>query len=297
MTHILVTPDTPLAEAARHMMAEQLDIVRDYLPGLGDNADAAAVHETRKAIRRTFTLFKLFAGTFAPGELEPHRATLSKLMRRLAPCRDLAVFRLQLLNYNTAADRPLLVLADHMEARQEKADRRLRSYLRRPRPRKRLERYRKFTTTDGAGLLPPGEKVPPVLVRHALPTLVFQRLGAVRAWGELLPNATPVQFHQLRIQFKELRYTLTFFEDLLGETSGQIIEMTRQMQEHLGRLNDASVAADLLEQTNCCPEEVALYAGYQGAELVRLTAEFYPLYAQFDRRDVRQVLGLTVASV
>jgi len=295
--HILVTSDTPLAEAARHMMAEQLDIVRDHVPSLSESADGTAVHETRKAIRRTFTLFKLFAGTFAPGELEPHRGMLRKLMRRLAPCRDLAVFRRQLMSFNTAADLPLLVLAEHMERRQEAAGRRLRAYLRRSKVQKRLDRYARFTNTEGAGLLPPGEKIPPVLVRHALPTLVFQRLGAVRAWGEMLPTATPVQFHQLRIQFKELRYTLTFFEDLLGETNSQIIEMTRQMQEHLGQLNDARVAVGLLEQTKCCPEEAALYADCQRAELARLTAEFYPLYRQFDRRDVRQVLGLTVASV
>ena len=134
-------------------------------------------------------------------------------------------------------------------------------------------------------------------MRHALPTLVFQRLGAVRAFGDILPTATPAQFHQLRIQFKELRYTLTFFEDLLGETSGRIIEMTRLVQDHLGLLNDASVAAALLIAIDCCPDEVAIYGDYQQAELARLTEEFHPLYAAFDRPDVRQVLALTVASL
>jgi CHAD domain-containing protein len=136
-----------------------------------------------------------------------------------------------------------------------------------------------------------------LLVRHALPTLVFQRLGAVRAFGDILPTATPAQFHQLRIQFKELRYTLTFFEDLLGETSGRIIEMTRLVQDHLGLLNDASVATALLIAMDCCPEEVAIYGDLHQAELSRLTEEFHPLYAAFDRPDVRQVLALTVASL
>jgi len=132
-------------------------------------------------------------------------------------------------------------------------------------------------------------------VRHALATLVFQRLGAVRAFGDILPTATAAQFHQLRIQFKELRYTLAFFEDLLGETSGRIIDMTRQVQDHLGLLNDASVAMALLIAMDCCPEEVALYGDFQQAELARLTDEFHPLYAAFDRPDIRQVLALTVS--
>jgi len=297
MIHTPITADLPIAEAARLMMAEQLAIVYEHLPALQQSAAVPDVHETRKAIRRTFTLFKLFAPTFAPDALEPHRQTLRRLMRRLAPCRDLAVFRQKLAVYNETAELPLLVLAQYVEDRQAKADRRLRRYLERPKVHKRLRRYRRFTETAGAGLPRGNGQAAPLLVRHALPTLIFQRLGAVRAFGDILPTATAAQFHQLRIQFKELRYTLTFFEDLLGETSGRIIEMTRLMQDHLGLLNDASVATALLIALECCPEEVSIYGDYQQAELARLTEEFHPLYAAFDRPDVRQVLALTVASL
>jgi CHAD domain-containing protein len=284
MIHTPITADLPLAEAARLMMVEQLAIVYEHLPALEQSAAVPAVHETRKAIRRTFTLFKLFAPVFAPEALEPHRRTLRRLMRRLGPCRDLAVFRQKLAAYNETAELPLLGLSQYVEDRQAKADKRLRRYLERPKVHHELQRYRRF-------------KAAPLLVRHALPTLVFQRLGAVRAFGDVLPTATAAQFHQLRIQFKELRYTLTFFEDLLGETSGQIIEMTRLVQDHLGLLNDASVATALLSALECCPEEVAIYSDTQQAELARLTEAFHPLYAAFDRPDIRQVLALTVASL
>lgn len=297
MIHTPITADLPLAEAARLMMAEQLAIVYEHLPALEQSAAVPAVHETRKAIRRTFTLFKLFAPVFAPEALEPHRRTLRRLMRRLGPCRDLAVFRQKLAAYNETAELPLLGLSQYVEDRQAKADKRLRRYLERPKVHHELQRYRRFTKPDGGGLPAGNDKAAPLLVRHALPTLVFQRLGAVRAFGDVLPTATAAQFHQLRIQFKELRYTLTFFEDLLGETSGQIIEMTRLVQDHLGLLNDASVATALLSALECCPEEVAIYSDTQQAELARLTEAFHPLYAAFDRPDIRQVLALTVASL
>lgn len=297
MIHTPITADLPIAEAARLMMAEQLAIVYEHLPALQQNADVLAVHETRKAIRRTFTLFKLFAPTFAPAALEPHRRTLRRLMRRLAPCRDLAVFRQKLAAYNETAELPLLGLAQHVEDRQAKADKRLRRYLERPKVHRRLQRYRRFTKMDWKELAAGNSTAAPLLVRHALPTLVFQRLGAVRAFGDVLPTATAAQFHQLRIQFKELRYTLSFFEDLLGETSGPIIEMTRLVQDHLGLLNDASVATAQLIALDCCPEEVAIYGDYQQADLARLTQAFHPLYAAFDRLDIRQVLALTVASL
>jgi CHAD domain-containing protein len=297
MTHTPITADLPIVEAARLMMAEQLATVYEHLPALEQNADVLAVHETRKAIRRTFTLFKLFAPMFAPEVLAPHRRTLRRLMRRLGPCRDLAVFRQKLAAYNELAELPLLGLAQHVEDRQAKADKRLRRYLERPKVHRRLQRYRRFTKMDWQELAAGNSTAAPLLVRHTLPTLVFQRLGAVRAFGDILPTATPAQFHQLRIQFKELRYTLTFFEDLLGETSGPIIEMTRLVQDHLGLLNDASVATARLIALECCPEEVAIYGDYQQADLARLTEAFHPLYAAFDRPDIRQVLALTVASL
>lgn len=297
MTHTPITADLPIVEAARLMMAEQLATVYEHLPALEQNADVLAVHETRKAIRRTFTLFKLFAPMFAPEVLAPHRRTLRRLMRRLGPCRDLAVFRQKLAAYNELAELPLLGLAQHVEDRQAKADKRLRRYLERPKVHRRLQRYRRFTKMDWQELAAGNSTAAPLLVRHTLPTLVFQRLGAVRAFGDILPTATPTQFHQLRIQFKELRYTLTFFEDLLGETSGPIIEMTRLVQDHLGLLNDASVATARLIALECCPEEVAIYGDYQQADLARLTEAFHPLYAAFDRPDIRQVLALTVASL
>jgi CHAD domain-containing protein len=295
--HTPITPDLPIAEAARLMMAEQLAIVDEHLPELRRCAEMTAVHETRKAIRRTFTLFKLFTPHFAPGALEPHRRALRRLMRRLAPCRDLAVFRQKLAAYNETAAAPLAALTAHFDQRQAEADERLRLYLERPKVRRQLKRYRRFTAKTGAGLLPDDDRAAPLLVRHVLPTIVFQRLGAVRAYGDVLPTATPAQFHRLRIQFKELRYTLTFFEDLLGETSGRIIEMTRVMQEHLGHLNDASVATALLIDTDCCAEEVAVYGDLQHTDLSALTETFFPLYAEFDRVDVRQVLALTVVSL
>jgi hypothetical protein len=76
--HKPITPDLPIAEAGRRLMADELTIIQAHWPELRLSSAMVAVHETRKAIRRTFTLFKLFAPYFAPGELEYHRARLRK---------------------------------------------------------------------------------------------------------------------------------------------------------------------------------------------------------------------------
>ena len=167
--------EIPIAEAGRLLMAGELAIIQTHWPALRLAADTTAVHETRKAIRRTFTLFKLFAPYFAPDELEPHRATLRRMMRRLAPCRDAAVFRLKLAAYNETAEPPLTKLADHWDERQARADEKLREYLGRRPVIRRLDRYTRLTVSPGMGLPRGKDRAAPLLVGHALPALLFQR--------------------------------------------------------------------------------------------------------------------------
>jgi CHAD domain-containing protein len=278
-------------------MADEVATIQAYWPELCLSAETTAVHETRKAIRRTFTLFKLFSTYFAPGELEGHRSDLRKIMRRLAPCRDLAVFRLKLADYNNKSDRPLAALAVYWDEQQTRADRKLSDYLGRKSVGRRLDRYATLTTTEGAGLPPAGPKIAPLLVRHELPALIARRIGAVRAWGDILPTASPAQVHQLRIQFKELRYTLTFFESLLDGSGVKMIDLSRRIQEHLGDLNDADTAVRLLKDMKDCPVEATIYRAFQEAEIARLMAGFAPLYDEFDRRKVRRDLALVLAGL
>lgn len=285
--------DDLIAEAGRRLMAEELGIMQDHWPTLCPGADLTAVHETRKAIRRSLTLFKLFAPYFAPDTLTPHRATLRGIMRRLAPCRDTAVFRLHLATYNETSAAPLTGLARLWNERQAAYDGRLCAYLGRKSVVRDLDRYTRLVTITGKGLPRRARKAAPVLVRHVLPGLILARIASVRAWGDLLPNLTPRQFHQLRIQFKELRYTLGFFEPLFSECA-TVLDLSRRIQEHLGQLNDASVGLELLADVGRYHDEAAAYAYFLRGELARLMADFRPLYAEFDRPEVRRALALAV---
>jgi len=295
MTRPTITPDLLMAEAGRLLMADELATVQAYWPELRLSAEVTAVHETRKAIRRTFTLFKLFTPSFAPGELERHRRGLRKIMRRLAPCRDAAVFRLRMAAYNETAERPLTGLADYWAARQNEADDVLRQYLARQSVADILDRYAHLTATVGSGLPEASDRDAPIRVRHALPALLLQRLGAVAAYGDLLPDATADQLHQLRIQFKELRYTLSFFSDILMEQAHDFIDVSRRMQEFLGDLNDLNVAIVLMDGMEEHREEAAVYSDSLRPRLAQLTAEVPARYAEFDRADLRLELSTVLA--
>jgi CHAD domain-containing protein len=88
----------------------------------------------------------------------------------------------------------------------------------------------------------------PNRLRHVVPVLVYQRLVAVRAYDEWVTGAdVPLErLHQLRIAAKGLRYTLEYFQEILGPEAKGAIKEIKELQNHLGDLQDAVVASNLL---------------------------------------------------
>jgi len=83
-------------------------------------------------------------------------------------------------------------------------------------------------------------------VAQVAPSVIYQRLGEVRAFETLLPDAPVTTLHALRIACKRLRYTLEFFEEALGPQAKEVIKEVVAMQDYLGALQDAAVSCDLL---------------------------------------------------
>ena len=54
------------------------------------------------------------------------------------------------------------------------------------------------------------------------------------------------RLHQLRIAAKGLRYTLEYFQEVLGPEAKDAIKEIKGLQDHLGDLQDAVVASNLL---------------------------------------------------
>jgi CHAD domain-containing protein len=291
----VLTADEHVAEAGRIIMSQQLDKILYHEEGVRANADVTAVHEMRKSIRRTFTCFKLFRPYFEHGILKRFQRGLRRIMRRLGYSRDLAVFRMKLDAFDESTQQPLDDLSAYWDDRQKSADSINMRYLTKSKSQIFLGKYRKFTQTPGMGV----KKInswAPIKFRHHMPILIYQRVAAVRAFDDKLNGASAAQLHRLRIQFKELRYTLQFFAPLLGEEIGRVLLSLKQSQEILGDLNDTSVALRLLDETVDLEYSVARYREYQENEKERLIRSFSPVWQQFDqpqwRRDLAEAMAI-----
>ena len=297
MEEIAFTADEHVAEAGRFIMSQQLAKILYYGEGVRANAEMTAVHEMRKAIRRTFTCFRLFRPYFEPGILKPYRRGLRRIMRRLGYSRDLAVIRLKLDAYNKSVIRPLDDLAAQWETRQNGADGIAMRYLAKPKQQSLFTKYRAFTETPGMGILKTTDPWAPVKTRHHVPIMIYQRVAAVRAFDDLLQSATVKQLHRLRILFKELRYSLQFFAPLLGEEIQAVLVSLKQSQEHLGNLNDTTVALRFLDEVVGLETSVARYRAYQAEEQERLVGSFLPVWQRFDQPLWRRDLGEAIATL
>lgn len=296
MEEIALTADEHVAEAGRFIMSQQLAKILYYEERVRANAEMTAVHEMRKAIRRTFTCFRLFRPYFEPGILKPYRRGLRRIMRRLGYSRDLAVIRLKFDAYNRSVIRPLDDLAEYWEAQQNAADGIMICYLAKSKQQSLLTKYRAFTETPGMGVLQTSDPWAPVKTRHHVPIMIYQRLAAVRAFDDLLQSATVNQLHRLRILFKELRYSLQFFAPLLGGEIQTVLVSLKQSQEHLGDLNDTTVALRILDEVEGLETSITRYRAYQAKEQERLVGSFLPVWQRFDqplwRRDLAEAMAI-----
>lgn len=295
----LFGPDDPIAEAGRCLLLEMAARIEQYWDAAAAHADTLAVHEIRKAIRQTFTIKRLLAPYFVQGTLVSFRRRWRRVMRRLGRARDITIFLHNLETYLAHPDLPqneraaLHGLHHYWTEKGAAANDDLIHYLNRPKTARLRSDYHKFLHQSGASLIPP--QASQETVRLTAPLLIMEKFIAIRRQQHLLRSGTMAEMHWLRIQGKELRYTLRFFAPLMGLPVLTCLQTLGEMQEHLGHLNDARVGLMLLTET---PEKVPggqFYEAVLQAQVNTLRISFMPLWEQFNTQSWRQNLGVALA--
>lgn len=276
------TADSYIQAAARHIMAGQQAILRSYEADLRTVTSQTAVHEARKAIRRLRTALKLFEPYVGRRALKTHRQGLKQTMHYLALSRDIDVFLLNLSQF--AADTPhtpgematLAELHDYWVQQAQTTRESVRLYLVTPEYATTMAEFERFLYT-------PAGANPGWRVRHVLPILLYERLAGVYTAGEGMDNATLARLHQLRIQLKDLRYTLEFFSAVLGQAAAEaLLGPVKALLTTLGDLNDARVHRGMLQRTAGHTLACTLVEAHISAETTRLIVASQSLWPTLD---------------
>jgi CHAD domain-containing protein len=250
-----LTPDDTMAEAARKTLYFHFQRMLAHERGTRLGEDIEELHDMRVATRRMRAALQVFGDYLDMGRLEPFLKGLRRTGRILGAVRDLDVFwektQAYLDRLPPKRQDELAPLQAVWQDQRESSRERMLAYL-------SDERYSRFTLEFGEFLQSPGAAEPPPfgadghprprLLPHVVPVVVYQRLAAVRAYDEWVtaPEVPLERLHQLRIAAKGLRYTFEFFQEVLGPEAADVINRTKQLQDHLGDLQDAVVACNLL---------------------------------------------------
>ena len=306
-----ILADEPMSEAGRKVLYLHLGRMIQNEPGTRDGQDIEALHDMRVATRRMRSAFRVFAPFFKSRAIQPYVSGLRQTGRVLGAVRDLDVLMakaqayLEALPPENAGD--LDPLFDVWLAQREKARQKMIAYLDSAKYRDLVQAFKLFLETPGAGARTDDSIPPePMRVNHVVPELIYARWAGVQAFGPIWEGAPVSVLHALRIECKRLRYSLEFFEPVLGPTAGEVISEVVRLQDHLGNLNDASVANALLSDFLFSPASegtseriiapgVVTYLAAKQRELQMLIDTFPEAWERFNRPQVRRALAEAIA--
>lgn len=305
--------DDPMVEAGRKVLGYHFGQMVLHEEGTRLGEDIEQLHDMRVATRRMRSAFDVFSNAYDHKEIKPYLKGLRATGRALGSVRDLDVFMEKAQGYletlpeekRHGLDPLLLIWQNERKIEREKmlAHLNSESYL------NFKQQFLEFLSTPGAGELK-HDRTTPHLVQHVAPILIYSRLAAVRAYSSILDIASIDQLHGLRIEFKKLRYTLEYFREVLGEAAKDLIEEIKTMQDHLGDLNDADVACDILrsflddwearqmykpisERDN--PQPIVAYLAAKHAERYFLTTTFQEVWQKFESPEMLTNVASAIA--
>lgn len=303
-----VAPDDALAEAGRKVL--RFNFARMLLreDGTREGGDPEELHAMRVATRRMRAAWRVFGDAYRRGRRRRYVAELRVVAAALGAVRDrdvlndaLRAYRDGLAPSEAEALEPLLVA---WEAARETARDELLKLLDSERYRDFVHDYVTFVQTRGSG----AAAVPttqPHRVRDTAPSRIWAAYEQLRAYDTTLTWADVTTLHELRIEGKRLRYTLEFFREVLGPEAPHLITRVTTLQDHLGALHDADVAAHLARDflagsaAGLAPasiEAVGRYLASREREVARLRrtlpATWRPLMAESYRRALGRAVSV-----
>jgi CHAD domain-containing protein len=322
--HPGIQPEDSLAEAGKKIWRHQLAQMLSHEAGARSGEDIEALHDMRVSTRRMRAAFDVFGDAFKQKALSSHLDGLRATGRTLGKVRDLdvllekAAIYIQTLPEEEQHGLDPLVEAWHV--RREAARLELLDFLNGEVYTQFKEGFADFLSPQNTerGIRAAGSgshqttSIEPTRVKELAPVLIYQRLASVRAYDSILDTATLAQLHQLRIQFKRLRYTVEYFQEVLNPEVEKVIDDLKRIQDHLGNLNDANVAVNLLKEffkefsarqdrhpayLHQNSAGIMMYLTYRYNELHQLILAFPDTWQWFNRPALSRNLALAVSKL
>jgi CHAD domain-containing protein len=249
--------------------------------------------------------WRVFDGAYRPRLQKRYVEELRGVAAALGEVRDLdvqierlAVYRGGLGAESAAALEPLV---EEWRQRRVEARTRLLDLLSSAEYDQFITDYRAFVETTGAGAADGGELVVDVAAGRAW--RAYERL---RQHDHIVAFADVPALHALRIDAKRFRYTVEFLAEILPPTATRLVAQIVALQDQIGLMNDAKIAADetrawlIAEAGTLTAAQKQAATGYlraSEADVARLRRTFRPLWKRVTERTFRSRLASAISAI
>jgi CHAD domain-containing protein len=228
--------DETVPDGVRRIARGQLEAAIDFLGGDGDRE--AAVHETRKSIKRTRTVLRLARGDLDAATYRFENDTLRNIARRLAVSRDSQVMveTLEAVSERFSAEIPLEQLEgfrSRLRTEHEEAQRRLET--------DRLLLDSAIRQLEAARARVPGWTLAHDDFRALAPGLRRIHRRGRRAFGRAREEPSTENLHELRKRAKDLWHAMQILRNAAPSKLRKIRRGAHELSDLLGEHHDLAV--------------------------------------------------------
>ena len=277
-----ILPTDSFGTAGRKAMWVQVDRMLARADAVRDPSETDALKRYRVATRRLRAALRVFRDAYPRRATRPIREGLSELADALGAVRDLDVRLAEVDRWTEGQETPardaIEPLREYLAARRRAAAAKLARKLDSRGHQRLMVALIEFVTALETDTASPGAP-PDRNVRDRAASSVWTAYELVHAYASVVRWSDLPTLHQLRIEAKRLRYTIEFLGDVLGPGRELVIEKLVALQDHLGALNDATLAVAAIRgflgerHAALSPDEraaVVAYLGDRERELGRL---------------------------
>ncbi|WP_292994450.1 CHAD domain-containing protein [Nitrosomonas sp.] len=243
-----LTEDMRTEQAVRAMATAMLVQTKLYVGGVIADTDTEFLHQFRVNVRKLRSLISLLKQALPTSMLDTLKPRLSSIAGKTNKLRDLDVFILAQDSYRAMLpanfESGLNELYRLIEKQRKQEKNKVAKYL-------SSTEYRNDVATCAAELSQSSAFQTPMAskpVLQAVKKLLLKRYHKMLAMSAAINSqSADEKIHELRIEFKKLRYLIEFFVDLLPKKrTGKIVSEIKKIQTVLGNYNDYCIQIEFL---------------------------------------------------
>lgn len=287
-------PGLTVAEAFAHVTGHLAGVILHFAPAAAAGRDGPEpVHQMRVAVRRLRSANKVFRRALHCPSVDAVDLGLKALAARLAPTRDWDVFATETVVGVTEAfpeEKRLQRLMAAVERRRRACHEDLRAFLTSSEFRRlgiamaclagSQDWHAELGETEQAELVVPLDEF--------AARVLDRRLKRLAQGDSDIAELDPATLHTIRLRAKRLRYAAEIFALLYpAKLASRYLRRLSKLQDRLGTLNDAAVAAGLLAEltgnNGGHAFATGLVLGFVGANGVRARRRIERAWQRFSR--------------